>query len=150
MTGQIPSYEGGSPEIDPIKDVFIEDGLRELLGAVDYGGSAAGIVDLVSRGILSTEDVALMREQRAMPPESNQMTFNEALDIVVNVSSNQDTSTERYYDAYFEYASATGGKEDFVPMEYLLDGGRNKSGISLEEWRELPESTRDTLRDERF
>ncbi len=150
MTGEIPNYEGGCPEIDPIKDVFIEDGLRELLTPATYVDTAASVVGLVNRGILSAQYASFILGPRTIEPESTRLDFGEALDIVGHVDPGSDTFSDRYYCAYFEHADATGGKEDFVPMRYYQDGGRKKSGISLEEWRELPESARDTLRDDRF
>ncbi|MCA9348434.1 hypothetical protein KC867_03425 [Candidatus Saccharibacteria bacterium] len=156
MTGEYQSPEGNEPEFDPIKDAFVEDGISDLLNPADNDESTGDpIDDLLRRGLISEEDAEARRKIRDMEPGEKEEALESAAGFMHDLASYQDSPLGQhfgeYFDAWMRHQRETDGEGDFVPLKYFESSVSGSDGkMTIEEWQQLPDSTKDTLRDVRF
>lgn len=136
-----------NPEHDPIKEAFVHDEITQQ----PADSSKDPIDDALARGIITDDEALRLKEIRELPNDVRVVAVRDAFQAIqdgVNDAENIQGGSVlgRYLKAYREHQNITGGFEDFVPLEYFQDPGISGSGLSLEDWQELPESVKDTLR----
>lgn len=140
------------PEIDPIREIFIDAGLEDLVSPTE--DPAIDLIDrMLNKGFMDERDADNFREARNIDPDR----LGKAVPSIFKALDGEFRNSgrglvgmfARYLEEYAEHDEETGGSEDFVPFQHFSDE-TNGSGLTLEDWRDLPQSVKDTLRDDRL
>lgn len=144
-----------SPESDPIRDAFIDAELAEMIDdeGSDHSLSEDPIDRLAVEHGIDSDDVAALKALREAAELDRIALHNEASKLLADhlrqtLETGDSTLLTRWLSEGLRNMDQT-GEDRFMPITMFRDDITGQPGLTVEEWNELPESTRETLRGRR-